>query len=142
MKNRYRSVVCSLLFISITVFYETTNAGELTLNKVGFPFAVIRNDPSPLPTEIRWKSRCTKPFHSSIYFSTVNRSVDSYNRDVRNFNTYLNEVDTYRACVRNEAESDARVVAEIFGDAADKLLAEADIELNRQRMTLQSLLPR
>jgi hypothetical protein len=82
-----------------------------------------------------WKStRCSKP--TKLFFHVTD--IDSYNEAVEEYNDYLLQVRTYRVCIGDEAQTDARTAAQSIANGLDRLYDQIRAELESARSELES----
>jgi hypothetical protein len=109
-----------------------TVAGELECRGIGCDLGrVVPN--------VEWKpsSSCFKP--SAPFFFASN--TQEYNLAVQTFNQWIDEIDLYMSCVRNEAASDLKKMPEIFAEGIKKVQREVSDEVSRTRTNLRLMRP-
>jgi len=88
---------------------------------------------------IEWKpTGCVRPPPPLLLGGS---SVDEYNAAVSAYNSWLSEVETYLACVRNEAQTDMVGVPAIIAEGVKKEQGEMSNEVDQQRANIQLMRP-
>ena len=88
--------------------------------------------------DIKWESTsCHKP---SPPFLIVSNARD-YNDAVRQFNSWISQVDAYNDCVQNEALADLRKMPDVFKKGISESRDEMANEVRRTRSNLEMQRP-
>lgn len=81
-----------------------------------------------------WNSTdCSRPSKPSFYVY----DVDSYNRAVREYNSYVAQADAYLSCVQNEAESDLVTFRQILENSLSNISSDVSGEVQRAKSDLE-----
>lgn len=88
-----------------------------------------------LGASLGWKpTQCPKL--RKLFFHVTD--VDSYNAAVEEYNQYLLEVRTYRSCINEEAQKDAKTAAQSISSGLDQANDQIRQELDSARSELES----
>lgn len=109
------------LVISFALHTALAQAGEFNVSVVG--------------ATLEWKpTRCSKPSKPVFHVT----DVDSYNAAVKEYNQYLLQVRTYRSCVNEEAQQDAKTAAQAISNGLDQANDGIQRELESAMSKLES----
>lgn len=107
--------------IILTLFAATAAAGE---------FADKTVDPS-----LSWKpTECSNP--RKLFFHIYD--IDSYNAAVEEYNHYIYEMRTYRSCINDEAQSDAKAATKAIASGLERANDQTRIDLDAARSELET----
>ncbi len=112
---------CFACMLSLSVFAGAAAAGEFSQTTLG--------------ASLGWKpTQCAKP--AKRFFHVTD--VDTYNAAVEEYNQYLLEARTYRSCINEEAQKDAKTAAQSISSGLDRTSDQIRQELDSARSELES----